>query len=261
MISALWTASTGMNSQQTNIDVISNNLANVNTGGFKKSKLNFADLIYSNLRQAGTPNAQGAEIPTGTEMGHGVRINSTQKIFSQGNITNTDNDLDMAIEGAGFFRVERPDGSFAYTKDGSFKIDSNGQVVTSDGYSLSPQINIPQDAREITITSDGSVNIINSAGQSQNVAQIELYNFSNPAGLSSDGRNLYTETAASGQALAGTPGQEGYGTVLQGFLEMSNVKVVEEMVNMIAAQRAYESNSKTIQASDEMLQTANQIKR
>ncbi|MCC3145181.1 flagellar basal-body rod protein FlgG [Halanaerobium sp. Z-7514] len=261
MISALWTASTGMNSQQTNIDVISNNLANVNTGGFKKSKLNFADLIYSNLRQAGTPNAQGAEIPTGTEMGHGVRINSTQKIFSQGNITNTDNDLDMAVEGDGFFRVERPDGSFAYTKDGSFKIDSNGQVVTSDGYSLSPQINIPQDAREITITSDGSVNIINSAGQSQNVAQLELYNFSNPAGLSSDGRNLYTETAASGQALAGTPGQEGYGTVLQGFLEMSNVKVVEEMVNMIAAQRAYESNSKTIQASDEMLQTANQIKR
>ncbi len=261
MISSLWTAATGMNSQQTNIDVISNNLANVNTSGFKKAKINFADLIYTNMRQPGTPNAQGAEIPTGTEMGHGVKVNSTQKLFSQGNIVNTNNDLDMAVEGEGFFRVERPDGSFAYTKDGSFKLDSNGQVVTSDGYRLSPQVNVPQGAKEITITSDGSVSITNSADQTETVGQIELYNFSNPAGLSSEGRNLYAVTAASGEALAGTPGQEGFGTVLQGFLEMSNVKVVEEMVNMIAAQRAYETNSKSIQASDEMLQTANQLKR
>ena len=261
MISSLWTAATGMNSQQTNIDVISNNLANVNTSGFKKAKINFADLIYTNMRQPGTPNAQGAEIPTGTEMGHGVKVNSTQKLFSQGNIVNTNNDLDMAVEGEGFFRVERPDGSFAYTKDGSFKLDSNGQVVTSDGYRLSPQVNVPQGAKEITITSDGAVSITNSADQTETVGQIELYNFSNPAGLSSEGRNLYAVTAASGEAVAGTPGQEGFGTVLQGFLEMSNVKVVEEMVNMIAAQRAYETNSKSIQASDEMLQTANQLKR
>jgi len=261
MISSLWTAATGMNSQQTNIDVISNNLANVNTSGFKKAKINFADLIYTNMRQPGTPNAQGAEIPTGTEMGHGVKVNSTQKLFSQGNIVNTNNDLDMAVEGEGFFRVERPDGSFAYTKDGSFKLDSNGQVVTSDGYRLSPQVNVPQGAKEITITSDGAVSITNSADQIETVGQIELYNFSNPAGLSSEGRNLYAVTAASGEAVAGTPGQEGFGTVLQGFLEMSNVKVVEEMVNMIAAQRAYETNSKSIQASDEMLQTANQLKR
>jgi flagellar basal-body rod protein FlgG len=261
MISALWTAATGMNSQQTNIDVISNNLANVNTSGFKKSKINFSDLVYTNMRQPGTPNAQGAEIPTGTEIGHGVKINSTQKLFTQGNIVNTNNDLDMAVEGEGFFRVQRPDGSFAYTKDGSFKLDSNGQVVTSDGYQLSPQLNIPPDAKEITITADGSVSITNSADQIQTVGQLELYNFSNTAGLSSEGRNLYSETAASGMATAGTAGQEGFGTVLQGFLEMSNVKVVEEMVNMIAAQRAYETNSKSIQASDEMLQTANQLKR
>jgi flagellar basal-body rod protein FlgG len=261
MISALWTAATGMNSQQTNIDVISNNLANVNTGGFKKSKINFSDLVYTNMRQPGTPNAQGAEIPTGTEIGHGVKINSTQKLFTQGNIVNTNNDLDMAVEGEGFFRIERPDGSFAYTKDGSFKLDSNGRVVTSDGYPLSPQLDIPQDAKEISITSDGAVSVTNSADQIQTVGQIELYNFSNPAGLSSEGRNLYTETAASGQANAGTPGQQGFGTVQQGFLEMSNVKVVEEMVNMIAAQRAYETNSKSIQSSDEMLQTANQLKR
>jgi flagellar basal-body rod protein FlgG len=261
MISALWTAATGMNSQQTNIDVISNNLANVNTSGFKKSKINFSDLVYTNMRQPGTPNAQGAEIPTGTEIGHGVKINSTQKLFTQGNIVNTNNDLDMAVEGEGFFRVQRPDGSFAYTKDGSFKLDSNGQVVTSDGYPLSPQLNIPPDAKEITITADGSVSVTNSADQIQTVGQLELYNFSNTAGLSSEGRNLYSETAASGMATAGTAGQEGFGTVLQGFLEMSNVKVVEEMVNMIAAQRAYETNSKSIQASDEMLQTANQLKR
>jgi len=261
MISALWTAATGMNSQQTNIDVISNNLANVNTSGFKKTKINFADLIYTNMRQPGTPNAQGAEIPTGTEMGHGVKVNSTQKLFSQGNIVNTNNDLDMAVEGEGFFRVQRPDGSFAYTKDGSFKLDSNGQVVTSDGYPISPQINIPQDAKEVTITADGSVSITNAADEIQTVGQIELFNFANTAGLSSEGRNLYAVTAASGQPTAGTPGQEGVGTVLQGFLEMSNVKVVEEMVNMIAAQRAYETNSKSIQSSDEMLQTANQLKR
>lgn len=260
MISALWTSATGMNSQQTNIDVISNNLANVNTSGFKKSKINFADLIYTNMREPGTPNAQGAEVPTGIEVGHGSKVNSTQKIFSQGNIQNTDSPLDMVIEGDGFFRVQLPDGNVAYTRDGSFKQDSNGNVVTSDGYQLDPPIQINQEATEISITSDGMVNLkVN--GENQQVGQIELYRFSNPAGLSSEGRNLYTETVASGAAMAGVPGQNGFGTITQGFLEMSNVKVVEEMVNMIAAQRAYETNSKSIQASDEMLQTANQLKR
>lgn len=262
MISALWTSATGMNSQQTNIDVISNNLANVNTSGFKKSKINFADLIYTNMRQPGTPNAQGAEIPTGIEMGHGAKVNSTQKIFTQGNIQNTDSPLDMVIEGDGFFRVQLPDGNFAYTRDGSFKQDSNGNVVTSDGYQIDPPITIPQNATDISITSDGNVNaIVDGAEEPQQLGTIELYRFANPAGLTSEGRNLYSQTVASGQAMAGQPGQQGFGTVTQGFLEMSNVKVVEEMVNMIAAQRAYETNSKSIQASDEMLQTANQLKR
>lgn len=260
MISALWTSATGMNSQQTNIDTISNNLANVNTSGFKKSKINFADLIYTNMREPGTPNAQGAEVPTGIEIGHGSKVNSTQKIFSQGNIQNTDSPLDMVIEGDGFFGVQMPDGNIAYTRDGSFKQDSNGNVVTSDGYQLEPPINIPEDATEVSITSDGTVNV-NVDGENQQIGQVQLYRFSNPAGLSSEGRNLFTDTVASGQAMEGAPGEGGFGTVTQGFLEMSNVKVVEEMTNMIAAQRAYETNSKSIQASDEMLQTANQLKR
>ncbi|MFN2340992.1 MAG: flagellar basal-body rod protein FlgG [Halanaerobium sp.] len=260
MISALWTSATGMNSQQTNIDTISNNLANVNTSGFKKSKINFADLIYTNMREPGTPNAQGAEIPTGIEIGHGSKVNSTQKIFSQGNIQNTDSPLDMVIEGDGFFGVQLPDGEIAYSRDGSFKQDSNGNVVTSDGYQLEPPINIPAEATEVSITSDGTVNATVD-GENQQLGQIQLYRFSNPAGLSSEGRNLYSDTTASGQAMEGSPGEDGFGTVTQGFLEMSNVKVVEEMTNMIAAQRAYETNSKSIQASDEMLQTANQLKR
>jgi len=260
MISALWTSATGMNSQQTNIDTISNNLANVNTSGFKKSKINFADLIYTNMREPGTPNAQGAEIPTGIEIGHGSKVNSTQKIFTQGNIQNTDSPLDMVIEGDGFFRIQLPDGNYAYTRDGSFKQDSNGNIVTSDGYQIDPSFQIPQDATEIAITSDGTVNAIVD-GENQQLGQIQLYRFANPAGLSSEGRNLYSQTVAYGQAMQGVPGEGGFGTITQGFLEMSNVKVVEEMVNMIAAQRAYETNSKAIQASDEMLQTANQLKR
>jgi flagellar basal-body rod protein FlgG len=249
-----------MNSQQTNIDVISNNLANVNTNGFKKAKVNFADLIYTTMREAGTPNAQGAEVPTGIEIGHGSKINSTQKIFTQGDIRNTDSPLDILIEGDGFFRVQLPDGNFAYTRDGSFSQDSTGQVTTSDGYPLDPPITVDQEATEISITSDGMVNLTVD-GENVQAGQIQLYRFSNPAGLDSEGRNLYGETIASGEAMAGTPGQQGFGTVVQNFLEMSNVKVVEEMVNMIAAQRAYETNSKSIQASDEMLQTANQLKR
>ncbi len=263
MITALWTAATGMNAQQSNVDVISNNLANVNTNGFKKSTVNFQDLVYNIIRQPGSPNAQGAQIPVGVEIGHGVKVSDTQKIFTEGNIQPTENPLDLAIEGEGFLQIQRPDGTIAYTRDGSFKMDSNGDLVTADGYRLQPNINIPPNATDITITSDGTVNVVLD-GDTQNTqpqGQIQLVRFANPAGLNSMGKNLFAQTAASGQAQAGAPAQDGYGSILQGFLEKSNVKVVEEMVNLIAAQRAYDTNSKAIQAADEMLNTANQLRR
>ncbi|MFW5962065.1 MAG: flagellar basal-body rod protein FlgG [bacterium] len=262
MIGALWTSATGMNAQQTNIDVTSNNLANVNTTGFKKSRINFQDLMYQQLQQPGTPNAQGAQIPIGVEVGHGTRVAATQKIFSSGSLQNTDNPLDVVIEGDGFLQIQMPDGSMAYTRDGSLKQDGSGRVVTSDGFPLQPEIYIPQEAKAISITSDGTVTAqIAGTNAPQQLGQIQLGRFSNPAGLNSIGRNLYQSTTASGDAMLNTPGNQGYGTIAQGFLEMSNVKVVEEMVNMIAAQRAYEVNSKSIQAADQMLQTANQLKR
>src|SRR6056297_2747332 len=205
MISTLWTAATGMNAQQANIDVISNNLANVNTGGFKKSRINFADLMYSIVKQPGTPNAQGAQIPVGIEVGHGSKVATTEKIFTAGNVKNTDNPLDLLIEGEGFFQVMRPDGTMAYTKNGSFKRDSQGRVVTADGYALQPEITIPEDTTSISITSDGTVNIKTGGNNSEQVGQIQLYRFSNPAGLNSTGRNLYQPTVASGDPLSGTP--------------------------------------------------------
>ncbi len=262
MISALWTSATGMHSQQTNIDTISNNLANVNTTGFKKSRVNFEDLMYQNLNQPGTPNAQGEEIPVGVEVGHGSKVSATQKLFTEGDVKNTDNELDIMIEGDGFLQIRLPDGTMAYTKDGSLKQDSNGQIVTSDGYPVSPNLQIPENTTDISITSDGTVNVkIGDQAESESIGQLELYNFSNPAGLNSIGKNLYKRTTASGAPIGGTPGNNGLGTINQGYLEMSNVKVVEEMVNMIAAQRAYEVNSKSIKAADEMLQTANQLRR
>ena len=260
MIGALWTAATGMNTQQTSIDVTSNNLANVNTGGFKKSRVNFADLMYRTIKQPGTPNAQGAQIPVGIEVGHGAKVASTQKIFTAGNVSNTENPLDLLIEGDGFFQVMKPDGTVAYTKNGSFKRDSTGRVVTSDGYPLQPEIVIPEEATSISITSDGTVNI-KTGNTTEQIGQIQLYSFANPAGLNSLGRNLFQQTVASGDPQTGVPGEQGFGTISQGFLEMSNVKVVEEMVNMISAQRAYDVNSKAIQAADEMLKTANQLRR
>ncbi|MDI3546946.1 MAG: flagellar basal-body rod protein FlgG [Halanaerobiales bacterium] len=262
MIGALWTAATGMDAQETNIDVISNNLANVNTTGFKKSRVNFQDIMYQRLREPGTPNAQGAQVPIGIEIGHGSKVSATQKIFSAGSVQNTGNPLDIVIEGDGFLQVLRPDGSIAYTRDGSLKQDSSGRIVTSDGYPIQPEIYIPQDATEISITSDGTVTVrIAGDNQPQQLGQIELARFSNPAGLNSIGRNLFEATVASGEPMVNNPGAAGYGTIAQGFLEMSNVKVVEEMVNMIAAQRAYEINSKAIQAADEMLRTASQLRR
>lgn len=262
MIDALWTSATGMDSQQTNIDTISNNLSNVNTTGFKKSRVNFQDIMYHRTKQPGTPNAQGSQVPIGVEIGHGSKVSATQKLFSEGSMKNTENPLDIVIEGDGFLQVQRPDGTTAYTRDGSLKQDGEGRIVTSDGYPIQPELYIPEDATEISITSDGTVAVrVAGDNEPQQLGQIQLARFSNPAGLNSVGRNLFEATSASGEAMVNTPGSAGYGTIAQGFLEMSNVKVVEEMVNMIAAQRAYEVNSKSIQAADEMLKTATQLRR
>lgn len=264
MISTLWTAATGMKTQQTNIDVTSNNLANVNTGGFKKTKVNFSDLMYRQMREPGDQNEQGGQVAVGVELGHGSKVASTQKIFTAGNIQETGNPLDLLIEGEGFFRIEKPDGSYAYTKNGSFNRDSEGNIVTSEGYLLDSDVDeIPEDTTNISITADGQVNaeIAGDSGDIEELGEITLYRFANPAGLNSAGNNLFEETPATGDPQEGTPGEDGFGTLSQGFLEMSNVKVVEEMVNMISAQRAYDVNSKAIQSADEMLKTANQLKR
>ncbi|WP_027338782.1 flagellar basal-body rod protein FlgG [Halonatronum saccharophilum] len=262
MIRSLWSSASGMKSQQLNMDTISNNLANVNTNGFKKSRVSFQDLMYQTIRQAGTPNNQGSEIPTGIEVGHGVRPSATQKLFGQGSLQSTENPLDLAITGNGFFQVLLPDGTSGYTRDGSFSLDSNGQIVTADGYLLQPEITIPANATDIMINDEGVVAFLEpGADQPQEAGQIELTTFANPAGLKSMGQNLFQPTAASGQPMFGMPNQDGYGGISQRFLEGSNVQVVEEMVDMIAAQRAYEINSKSIQASDEMLQQANTLRR
>ena len=262
MMRSLHTAASGMAGQQFNIDTIANNLANVNTTGFKKSRADFQDLLYQSVRFAGTPVTAGAQIPTGIQIGHGVRTVATQKIFSQGMFKQTDNPLDIVIEGEGFFQVLMPDGTIAYTRDGAFKKDANGRLVTSDGFFLEPEILIPEDAVQIAIGTDGTVSVtVSGDSEPQTVGQIELARFVNPAGLLSAGRNLYFATAASGPPLVGTAGLDGFGNLAQGFLEMSNVQVVEEMVAMITSQRAYEVNSRAIQASDDMLQTANNLRR
>ncbi|MBN2809589.1 MAG: flagellar basal-body rod protein FlgG [Deltaproteobacteria bacterium] len=262
MIRGLFTSSTGMTAQQLNIDVIANNLANVNTTGFKKSRADFQDLMYQTMSRAGTTSATGEELPTGVQVGLGTKPVAVYKIFSQGSYQETGNELDMAIEGDGFFQVLLSDGTTGYTRAGTFKLDSTGNLVTSDGYPMQPAINIPSDTTQVTITADGTVSVI-QAGQATSTAvgNVELASFSNPAGLNAVGRNLFRETDASGTATTGTPGADGLGTISQGFLEMSNVSVVEEMVNMIVGQRAYEANSKSIQTCDAMLQTATGLKR
>lgn len=262
MMRALWTAASGMTAQQTKIDVISNNLANVNTTGFKKSRVDFQDLLYQTVKYAGTPSTTGAQIPTGIQVGHGVRTVATQKVFSQGMYQQTDNSLDVVIEGDGFFQVLLPDGTICYTRDGAFKIDAYGRLTTSDGFPIEPEIQIPEEAVEVSISSDGTVAVMYpGVSDPEERDTIMIARFVNPAGLQSVGRNLYRATAASGAPIVGQPGMDGFGTLAQNFLEMSNVQVVEEMVNMIVAQRAYESNSKAIQASDEMLQAANNLRR
>ncbi len=262
MIRALFTASSGMSAQQLNIDVISNNMANVNTAGFKKSTLDFEDLLYQTLQPAGAPVSVGAQVPTGIQVGQGVRPVATQRIFIQGQSKRTDNPLDIMVEGDGFFQILMPDGTLAYTRAGAFKRDSEGRMVTSDGFYLEPQIIIDPDATEVGVATDGTVTIRRSGQDGvETVGQIMLARFSNPAGLEAIGRSLFRTTAASGDAMVGTPGLDGLGSLNQGYLEMSNVQVVEEMVNMIVAQRAYEVNSKVIQAAEDMLQIANNLKR
>ncbi|HET6419124.1 MAG TPA: flagellar basal-body rod protein FlgG [Geobacteraceae bacterium] len=260
MIRALWTAASGMQAQQLNIDVISNNLANVNTAGFKKSRADFQDLMYQNLKTTGAPSTSSTQT-AGIQVGLGVTPAAVTKEFTPGNITQSGNQLDLAIEGDGFFQIQMPDGTTAYSRAGSFKKDGQGRIVNSDGYPMMPEIVIPANVSSITIGNDGTVSVT-QAGQSTptTVGTIQLASFSNPAGLTSMGHNLYQATDASGNANTGTPGQNGLGTVSQGFLEMSNVNVMEEMVNMIVSQRAYEINSKAVQAADQMLQTTNNMK-
>lgn len=262
MLRSLWTAASGMQAQQKNIDVVANNLANVNTTGFKKSRADFQDLMYQNLKTTGAPSTNTTQVPTGIQIGLGTRLAAVTKIFTPGDFTQTGNELDIAIEGDGFFQIQQPGGTIGYSRAGSFKRDTNGRVVTSDGYPLLPEIVIPVGTTKINIGNDGTFSVM-QAGQTAatQLAPIQLATFSNPAGLSSIGKNIYIISDASGQPTIGTPGLEGLGTLAQGVLEMSNVNVAEEMVNMIVGQRAYEVNSKAVQASDEMLQTANNLRR
>lgn len=260
MLRALYTAATGSQSQQFNIDVISNNVANVNTTGYKKARAEFEDLLSQTYSAAGTIGDQGTTDPVGVQVGLGVQVSATQRIFLPGSIQQTGNPLDLAIQGEGFYQVQLDSGETAYTRDGSFKRDANGTMVTSDGYPVQPNITIPSDATEIVIGINGTVSVRQSGSNTLNqVGQLQLARFSNPAGLDSIGRNLYQETPASGSAVQGTAGQGDFAktTLSQGYLEGSNVQIVEELINLISAQRAFESNSKVIQAADEMLKTAN----
>ena len=255
MDSALWVAKTGLDAQQTEMAVISNNLANVNTDGFKKGRAVFQDLLYQNVQQVGAATTQNTQAPSGIELGTGVNLVATEKVYTQGDINQTGNTFDLAINGSGFFQVLMPDGSLAYTRDGSFQLSNTGQLVTASGYPVQPAITVPQGAQSVTIGTDGTVQA-QLAGQSapSTVGTIQLANFVNPAGLQPNGDNLLLASAASGTAQTGTPGVTGLGTLQQGAVEASNVNVVEEMVDMIETQRAYEMNTKAIETNDQMLQ-------
>ena len=251
---SLWVSKTGLDAQQTRMAVISNNLANVNTTGFKKSRPVFEDLLYQNVRQVGANTSQDTELPTGLQLGTGVRVVATERMYTQGNIIQTENSLDMAINGRGFLQVLMPNGDINYTRDGSFQVSSTGEMVTSSGMPLEPSITIPEDALTITIGRDGTVTVLEPGNPTPSeVGQIELVSFINPAGLDPAGENLFKESIASGTPTQGTPGENELGTLIQGSLETSNVNVVEELVNMIETQRAYEMNSKAISTADEML--------
>jgi flagellar basal-body rod protein FlgG len=258
MLRAFSTAATGMDAQQTMVDTIANNLANINTNGFKRSTANFQDLLYIKLREAGREVSSGVTAPSGLEVGSGVRLASTTKSFSVGELQSTGNDLDIAIQGDGFLQVTTANGEERFTRDGALQVDANGQLVTASGLIVSPGITIPQDATTIDISDDGTVNVETSGGN-QVVGQIELYRFQNPAGLSAEGGNLYRETEASGAPISGTPGEEGFGGILSKYLEKSNVQMVSELVNLIQAQRGYEINSRCILVGDNMLQRLNML--
>jgi flagellar basal-body rod protein FlgG len=249
-----------MKAQEMNIDVLSNNLANVNTSGYKRARAEFADLFYTARVQAGAPSPTGSPLPVGTELGHGVRTVATYKDFHDGDTRHTGNPLDIAINGRGFFQVLQPSGEIAYTRAGVFKTNSEGQFVNVDGYTVEPQISIPADATSVTVSESGVVSVTLGDDMNQvEVGELQLATFANPAGLMSIGQNLLRETPASGQAILSTPGQDGSGRLLQGFLETSNVSVVSEMIDLISAQRAYEVNAKVITASDEMLKQSTRL--
>jgi flagellar basal-body rod protein FlgG len=260
MINSLWISKTGMEAQQTQLDVVSHNLANVSTNGFKRATAVFEDLMYQNLRQVGSNTTDQSQLPTGLQLGLGVRTVATARSFAQGSLQQSGNNLDVAIKGNGFFQVTQADGTLAYTRDGSFQVNSNGQMVTNNGLPIGNGITIPVNAQSVSIGADGIVSVVLPASATpQQVGTIALVNFINPAGLEPRGQNLYTETAASGTPQTGTPGTNGLGTVMQGFVETSNVNVVQELVGMIQTQRAYEMNSKAIQTSDQMLQKLAQL--
>jgi len=260
MIRSLWIARTGLDAQQTQLDVISNNLANVSTNGFKRARAVFEDLLYQNIRQPGAQSSQQTQVPTGLQIGTGARPVATARVFTQGNLQKTDNSLDVAINGNGFFQIQLPDGTTGYTRDGSFQKDNQGQIVTSEGYPLQPSITIPADATSISIGNDGTVTVTQSgSAATTEIGAIQLATFVNPGGLLSIGQNLFLETAASGAPTPNTPGANGAGIVNQGYVETSNVNVAEELVTMIQTQRAYELNSKVITTSDAMLGRLTQI--
>ncbi|MCL2008329.1 MAG: flagellar basal-body rod protein FlgG [Treponema sp.] len=265
MVRSLWTGASGMIGQQHNIDTISNNLANVNTAGYKRQRADFEDLIYQTVRLAGTPATEDTVTPVGIQMGHGVKLAATQRVFSQGSLQNTEVPTDVAITGEGFFRVQMYDGSWAYTRNGSFKVDETGRLVTNNGYWVLPDVIMPENflPNSITVSQDGRISVIVPQIDEEpiQIGQMELYRFPNPVGLSAIGENLFKTSAASGDPIAGRPGFDGMGQIAHKFLEMSNVSVVREMVDLIIAQRAYEFNSRTIQTTDNMLGTATTLKR
>lgn len=261
MLRALWTAASGMTAQQLNVDNIANNLANVNTTGFKKMRIDYQDLYYQTIQEPGAPTAEGIQTPTGLQIGLGTIPASTTKIFSTGDFQQTGNSLDLAIEGNGFFKVTMPDGTIGYSRAGSFRLDSQSRVVTTEGFLLEPALTLPTDTQDITVGTDGTVSALSAGATTPtSVGTLELASFVNPAGLKNLGHNLYGETAASGTPTSAAPGTTGMGQIRQGILEMSNVSVVDEMVTMISAQRAYEMASKAIQTADEMIRISNNIR-
>jgi flagellar basal-body rod protein FlgG len=260
MIRSLWISKTGLDAQQMQMDVVANNLANVSSNGFKRSRAVFEDLLYQNLRQSGAQSSQQTQLPSGLQLGTGVRPVATERIFTQGNLQKTDNSKDVAINGGGFFQVLMPDGTTAYTRDGSFQVDNQGQLVTASGYPIQPAITIPANAESLTIARDGTVSVTTAGSTTPTqVGSIQLATFINNAGLQAKGENLYVETSASGNPGTNAPGTNGAGFLTQGYVETSNVNVVEELVNMIQTQRAYEINSKAITTSDQMLQKLTQM--